>query len=289
VGLSYAQGEYLVIYDAEDTPHPSQLRLAAFHFAAGPESLGCLQARLVIDNGREHWLSAALAAQYRLHFGAVLPLLARLGLAFPLSGSSNHFRVSALRAVHGWDAHNVTEDADLGLRLRRAGYRLGFLPSSTWEEAPAAFITWLRQRSRWMKGFLQTLCVHGQTPFRCIRRIGPGDGLAFLILVGGAVAAPLVAVPLVAVSIVSFVLDTHLPLARVGWGLGVCGAVSASLTGFLGVKDTLWRRLRAGLLAPLAWCVIVLASIRALYKAAIEPHRWEKTPHGSQARIQPDD
>ena len=122
VGLGLARGDYVGVYDAEDRPHPVQLRAAAQAFGDGGATLACVQAPLVIDNAGASWLAQQFAAEYAIQFREMLPLLARLGLPLPLGGSSNHFRADALRAVGGWDAYNVTEDADLGFRLAREGY-----------------------------------------------------------------------------------------------------------------------------------------------------------------------
>lgn len=161
VGLALARDGLLVVYDAEDRPDPDQLRLAAAQFAASPDAVACLQASLAIDNGDENWLTRHFAIEYAQLFDVVMPGLARLGLPIPLGGTSNHFRIEVLREAGAWDAWNVTEDADLGLRLARLGYRVGRLESTTWEEAPIAVRPWLRQRTRWLKGWLQTSLVHG--------------------------------------------------------------------------------------------------------------------------------
>ena len=152
--LPMVRGEHLVVFDAEDIPEPGQLRLAASTFAAHPD-LECLQAELVIDNAGESLLAAWFAGEYAGQFGLMLPLLARLGLPMPLGGTSNHFRTSSLRAVGGWDPFNVTEDADLGVRLARLGLKTATIASRTGEEAPIKLHGWLGQRARWMKGWMR--------------------------------------------------------------------------------------------------------------------------------------
>ena len=152
--LPLVRGEYVVIYDAEDIPAPDQLRRAASELAADP-GLDCLQAELTIDNAAENWLTALFAGEYAGQFGLMLPLLARLRLPMPLGGTSNHFRVRSLRELGGWDAFNVTEDADLGTRLARLRYRSATLASRTREEAPISLLAWMAQRTRWMKGWMR--------------------------------------------------------------------------------------------------------------------------------------
>ncbi|MGH7019040.1 MAG: glycosyltransferase family 2 protein, partial [Brevundimonas sp.] len=163
--LAVAQGDFLTVYDAEDDPDPLQLQEAAARFAADDDDLVCLQAPLRIRRlykGYENspFLDRHFAAEYAALFEITLPAMARMGLPFPLGGTSNHFRVSALRALGGWDAWNVTEDADLGFRIWRRGWRLGVLTRPTYETPPGRLLHWLPQRTRWLKGYMQTFLVH---------------------------------------------------------------------------------------------------------------------------------
>ncbi len=150
-GLMEARGALVAVFDAEDRPDPRQLRIAANLFARLPESVACLQGRLAIDNADDGWLTRMFALEYAGLFDVINAGLIRAGLPVLLGGTSNHFRASALRGVGGWDAFNVTEDADLSFRLLRAGFRIADLPSSTLEEAPARIGPWRRQRTRWIR------------------------------------------------------------------------------------------------------------------------------------------
>ncbi|HTK12581.1 MAG TPA: glycosyltransferase family 2 protein [Xanthobacteraceae bacterium] len=152
--LPFARGSYLVIYDAEDRPERDQLRRALAAFAESPDAV-CMQARLTIDNTNDGWLSKLFTAEYAGHFDVFLPGLATFGLPLPLGGSSNHFHTATLRLAGAWDAYNVTEDADLGMRLGRLRLRCGVFSSSTYEEAPSTLRPWLRQRTRWFKGWMR--------------------------------------------------------------------------------------------------------------------------------------
>jgi cellulose synthase/poly-beta-1,6-N-acetylglucosamine synthase-like glycosyltransferase len=151
--LPFARGSFVTVYDAEDEPEPGQLRDAVAAFALGPPELGCVQAKLSSDNPADGWFSKQFAAEYAGQFDLFLPALARMDLPIPLGGTSNHFRADALRRAGGWDPFNVTEDADLGMRLARYGYKIGVIDSTTWEEAPVGYTQWLRQRTRWFKGW----------------------------------------------------------------------------------------------------------------------------------------
>jgi hypothetical protein len=88
-------------------------------------------------------------------------------------------------------AWNVTEDADLGVRLARAGYRMGDLPSQTREEAPLTLRAWLKQRARWIKGYMQTLVTHSRAPLTVLREAGLPATFAFLSLGLGTVVTAL--------------------------------------------------------------------------------------------------
>jgi len=184
-GLERAKGEFVVIYDAEDRPEPDQLRKAVAMFAAMPEEVVCLQARLNFFNKDQNWLTKFFTVEYTLWFDLYLPGLQQLRSPIPLGGTSNHFRTAVLREIGGWDPFNVTEDCDLGIRLYVARRQTRMLDSTTWEEANSRFWNWIRQRSRWVKGYLQTYLVHMRHPIRFLRTMGAWGGLGFLFAVGG--------------------------------------------------------------------------------------------------------
>src|SRR5262249_40117501 len=151
--------------------------------------LACVQAPLVVDNAEASWIARQFAAEYAIQFREILPFLAELDLPLPLGGTSNHFRVDALRRVGGWDAWNVTEDADLGYRLARDGYRSGVIGPPTYEEAPVTFDAWRKQRTRWIKGHMQTWLVLMRQPFRAAREMGWGAFASMQLILGGGVIA----------------------------------------------------------------------------------------------------
>jgi cellulose synthase/poly-beta-1,6-N-acetylglucosamine synthase-like glycosyltransferase len=159
-GLEAARGEYLVIYDAEDRTEPDQLRKAVAAFRKLPEKVICLQAKLNYYNPHQNWLTKWFTLEYTTWFDLFLPGLNRLGVPIPLGGTSNHFKTTALREVGAWDPFNVAEDCDLGQRLHKAGHRAKVLDSTTWEEANSRLGNWIHQRSRWVKGYIQTHLVH---------------------------------------------------------------------------------------------------------------------------------
>jgi len=197
-GLERARGEYLVIYDAEDRPEPDQLKKAVVGFQKANARRGrlarwflrrsetvCLQAKLNYYNPDQNLLTKWFAIEYSTWFDLFLPGLHRLGSPIPLGGTSNHFKTSILRAIGGWDPFNVAEDCDLGIRLHKLGYRTQILDSTTWEEANSRVWNWVRQRSRWVKGYIQTHLVHMRHPLRTFWKLGFAGMLGFLTSVGG--------------------------------------------------------------------------------------------------------
>lgn len=285
-GLARATGELVTIYDAEDEPHPMQLKEAGSHFMADHAGrLGCLQAPLRIRPAtgkrfHERFLSRQFAVEYAALFEVTLPAMARLGLPFPLGGTSNHFRASALRAVGGWDAWNVTEDADLGLALWRAGWRQGVIASPTLEAAPTRLYDWLPQRTRWLKGYMQTWGVHTRNPFG----LGLGGVLAMILSIGGTIAAAAShAAALTGVAATVLVaLVAGLPPQASLTALGVLafGVVSAWISCWLGARRAgVPYDLRDILLAPLCWALLSLAFAHAVQRLIREPFAWDKTAH----------
>jgi len=170
-GLARARGEFVVVNDAECRPHPDQLKAAVRAFRAAGKRLACVQAPLVGDGARG-WIAGQRALEYAVQFGRLLPAQARLGLPIAPGGTSNHFRRRALTSAGGWDAWNVTEDADLGLRLARTGWRVGMIATPTQEAPPEALLVWINQRSCWLKGFLQTWLVVMRRPRAAMREMG---------------------------------------------------------------------------------------------------------------------
>ena len=283
--LDHAKGELVVIYDAEDMPDPGQLREAAARFAASDARLACLQAPLRIeDPGFSLFLPSQFRLEYAAHFEVLLPALARWGLAFPLGGTSNHFKAAALREVGAWDAFNVTEDADIGFRLAAAGYRLGVIGRPTWETAPTHWKQWLPQRARWIKGHMQTIFVQLRGP---IPR-QPRNAVALLLTLAQSVASshlhgPVMAVALV-LAAVDFAPDFQLSLPLWDLLLYLLGWGSAAIAGARGVMRAGDRPRSLHLLGMAGyWLLQSLAAAKALHQFITAPHRWDKTQHAPRS------
>ena len=291
--LPFVRGKYLVVYDAEDVPDPDQLRLAASAFAQA-QNVDCLQAELMIDNARENPLTGLFAGEYAGQFGVMMPALVKWELPIPLGGTSNHFSVRALREVGGWDAFNVTEDADLGARLARLRYRAAMLESRTWEEAPIGVRAWMRQRTRWMKGWMQTFIVHNRRPAALLKDLGWRGFTGFELYVGSLILSPILNTVFLGSVLAHFVLTGTPPFTPVSLrscfefavmvvGYGAAFAVTVAGLGRAGQ----WRLIRVQALLPLYWVLHSIATIRAGYELMTRPHYWAKTTHGLSRERQP--
>jgi cellulose synthase/poly-beta-1,6-N-acetylglucosamine synthase-like glycosyltransferase len=287
--LQLSFGEFVALYDAEDRPHPRQLLEAWHRFRSADGALACVQAPLVVSNRGASLIARMFAFEYSGLFRAMLPFLSRNALILPLGGTSNHFRRSVLDKIGGWDPFNVTEDADLGLRLSRLGYRTETIQLPTLEAGPVRFGVWLPQRTRWFKGWAQTWLVHMRNPRRLAGELGPASFVVSQILFAGmllsALSHPLLYVTLLIVAAELVIGDQiglynrallALDLAVVGLGYVAFIAIGA-------------RSLPAGAarslplvaaVTPIYWLMLSLAAWRALAQLLRAPHLWEKTPHG---------
>jgi cellulose synthase/poly-beta-1,6-N-acetylglucosamine synthase-like glycosyltransferase len=227
-------------------------------------------------------------ANYAGQFDVFLRGLAALQLPFPLGGSSNHFRTAVLRKAGGWDSYNVTEDADLGIRLYRLGYRATTIASATYEEAPACFVPWLKQRSRWYKGWMQTWFVHMRRPGRLFRELTPAGAIAFQIFFAANVLAALIH-PLFMAGLgftlyalptpwANTVMDNAAPIFATSLLSGYASTIVLDLIGLRrrGLLGQAWVLM----LTPLHWLLLSAAAWRALFQLIYDPQRWEKTEHG---------
>ena len=288
VGLALAEGEFLVIYDAEDRPEPGQLREVVARFLETPEDVVCLQARLNYFNARENLLTRMFTLEYSFWFDDMLPGLDAMRLPIPLGGTSNHFRVSALRELGGWDPYNVTEDADLGVRAAADGKTVGIIESTTWEEACSEWKAWIRQRTRWIKGYMVTALVHMRQPAPAL----PRDRRARRVRPARAHRGHPGDVPVLPARV--GLLALHVP-RRDGPGLpppavGRDGHVrephrrqrrhdparARSRRG----AGTAYDLIPFALLNPVYWVLHSIAAYRALWQLIVSPSHWEKTPHG---------
>lgn len=289
--LNFCRGEIVGIWDAEDRPDPDQLHKVArgFHFAA--EDVACLQGALDYYNPRTNWLARCFTIEYAAWFRVLLPGVARLGLVVPLGGTTLFFRRDALDAVGGWDAWNVTEDADLGVRLARRGWRTELIDTTTDEEANCRALPWIKQRSRWLKGYAMTWGVHMRDPARLLRDLGPIRFCAFQVQFFGALSQYLLAPILWSFWLLSLGLPHPLraPLEGVWGGYAITSLfVSFILSELVSIAVGLWAVRGGKHRHLLAWVPSLhlyfplgcLAGWKAIYEVVVRPFYWDKTQHG---------
>jgi glycosyltransferase XagB len=287
-GLTLARGEVVTVYDAEDDPDPLQLRRAVVALGwAGPR-VACVQAQLAYGNAEQNLITKWFTAEYVMWFTLFLPGLSELGAPIPLGGTSNHFRRDVLEHLRGWDPYNVTEDADLGVRIARAGYEVRVLDSVTLEEANSDFVNWAKQRSRWYKGYLQTWLVHLRAPGRTRRELGTGSFLQYNLFVGG---TPLLALANPVFWLMTLVWFVGHPVAMrelfpapvyyaglLAWAFGNFSVVYLMVVSVRRARRP--ELLVTALVAPLYWIMMSIAAVKAAIQLLVAPSFWEKTTHG---------
>lgn len=289
-GLNFAQGEIVGILDAEDRPEPEQIRAVVETLHTAPPDVACVQGVLDFYNTNRNWFSRCFTIEYAVWFKVLLKGFQRLGLPIPLGGTTVYFRRSILEKIGAWDAHNVTEDADLGMRLCRYGYRTEVMASATFEEANARVFPWIRQRSRWIKGYVMTWAIHMRKPGQLLADLGWRGFAAFQIIFLGGVTSYL-----------------SIPLLWAMW----FGALGTDLQARFGAPDIIWQLAFASMIfgqgvmvavsvsallahdkrglipwvitLPLYWPIGALAALKAVVEVLFAPYYWDKTEHGSQS------
>ena len=286
-GLLLARGQLCVIYDAEDRPDPDQLKKVVVAFSKTRGSLVCIQGKLNYFNRRQNLLTRWFAAEYAMWFDLVLPGLHFNRHPIPLGGTSNHFLTSVLRELDAWDPFNVTEDADLGIRLWQRGYATAMVDSITLEEANSRTGNWVRQRSRWIKGYMQTWLVHMRHPWRLVRAIGIGPFLSLQMTVGGILVTLLN--PLFWTLAAIFVLFQPQwlrdlfpgPLYYIAAGQLLIGNFLHVYLFIVGLgRRQYWDVIPAMLIVPAYWLLMSVAGWKGLIQLFTKPFYWEKTEHG---------
>jgi cellulose synthase/poly-beta-1,6-N-acetylglucosamine synthase-like glycosyltransferase len=287
-GLTIARGDFVAIYDVEDTPDVLQLRRAAVAFRRfGPE-VACLQAKLSYGNVKQNIITRWFTIEYVMWFSFFLPGLVALNAPIPLGGTSNHFRRTALRDLGGWDPYNVTEDCDLGIRMFREGYRIRVLESITLEEANSDFVNWVKQRSRWYKGYLQTFLVHLRSPTTVTREMGFKGVVHLSAFVGGTPTLAIMNPIFWLLTIVWFVAHPVLllqiipaPVYYVSLFLWILGNFLLWYLTILTARHTMGHGLvLAAVIVPVYWVMMSIAAVKAGWQLVVTPSFWEKTAHG---------
>lgn len=285
--LSFATGDLIGIFDAEDRPDIDQLRKVAEKFSKFGNDIGCIQARLSYYNASENWLTGMFALEYANLFNYILPAMARSDFPIPLGGSSNHFRAEILREMHGWDPYNVTEDADLGLRLSAKGYKIRMVYSYTPEEATISFKAWVKQRSRWIKGYIHTYLVYMRHPIYVYQKYH-FKGFIFFNYILFISPFLLSIFPIMIYLSINIILGHYvfgevpeLVLKFFTWFNMAYGMLAQLFMTYImchvqtldAVKRTWWTY-------PFYFLLHTVAAVIAVYKLLTNPHQWDKTSHG---------
>jgi len=283
--LPFCRGEIVGIYDAEDRPEPDQLQNVVRKFNQMPPDVACLQGQLDYYNTSQSWIARCFTIEYATWFRVVMHGVAAINLPIPLGGTTLFIRRAALDKIGGWDAHNVTEDADLGIRLHRFGYRTRIITTTTWEEASATPSRWIRQRSRWLKGFAMTWASQMRAPYQLWADLGTGGFLAVQVLLlaglGGFLAAPIYAMLWAMVFGLPIFNPDALPLSlRVFFSTGL---IAGQITNFaVMVRATKGRRWLLTSFPSLVfyWPMASIAAYKAMAELIFAPYYWDKTSHG---------
>jgi len=282
--LKFARGEFVTIYDAEDNPESSQLRKAVYQFRN--TDTACLQARLNYYNSNKNLLTKLFSIEYSAWFEYMLQGLEKMDFPIPLGGTSNHIRLDKLLEVGAWDPYNVTEDADLGMRLERAGYNIAMLNSETTEEAPHKLTAWIKQRTRWIKGYMQTYLVHMRHPFKLFKELGLKKFIGFQCFIGLPAVSFLTAPFFILLCClnISGVINMQFPnwlfnLCVVNFFSGLFIHWSFALSVYIN-NPSERRSILGTSVFPFYWVLHSISAFRAVYQLIKKPHFWDKTEHG---------
>ena len=285
--LGFCRGSIVGVYDAEDAPEPAQIRQIVERFHRRGPQVACLQGCLDFYNPATNWLSRCFTIEYAAWFRVMLPGLQRLGLPLPLGGTTLFFRRDVLQSLGGWDAYNVTEDADLGVRLARHGYRTEMVETTTYEEANCRAVPWIKQRSRWIKGYMMTYACHMRDPLALWRQLGPRQFIGFQVLFLGSIVQTLLTPLTMSLWLLAFGWG-HPVTALLPWGgviavsvAFVAGEMLSIILGVVGLN-------KSGQTISRFWVPTLhvynplgaLSSYKALWEMMHKPFYWDKTSHG---------
>lgn len=295
-GLKKAKGEIITIYDAEDAPERDQLKKVVRYFNLHLD-VACVQAKLNYYNTHQSILTKLFTIEYSSWFDIYLRGWWKIGWVVPLGGTSNFIRRDILLKLMGWDENNVTEDAELGIRIARKGYRVDIIDSTTWEEAVPYIKPWIKQRSRWHKGFLQCFLAHCIHPFGLVKDVGLWRALS-VVLVG---ISPLV----IALNLIMWFFTISYTMYFFGFSffeplsimiheafsnpwtfyLGLCcfilGNIFWMMCNLSGViRRGHWGLIKYVLLIIPYWILMSISAWIGIIEIIIKPSYWHKTPHG---------
>lgn len=298
-GLIRARGEYVVIYDAEDRPESDQLKKVYLSYKKLPKEFVCVQAKLNYFNSNQNILTKWFTQEYSMWFELLLVGIMQLKTPVPLGGTSNHFKIDFLREVGAWDPFNVTEDADLGVRLFKKGYKTAVVDSRTWEEANSHLGNWIRQRSRWIKGYMQTWLVHMRHPIKLYKALGLQGFIGYQAMVLGTPLLPIINPFFWGLLILWYVTKAvwirdlfpgifyYIASIQLFFGNFMFTYIN-SVGMYWVIRDCALKKrqpfsyglIKYALATPIYWMLMSVAAYKALFQLIINPFYWEKTNHG---------
>lgn len=289
--LKFIKGEYITIYDAEDRPEKYQLKKAIQKFKELGNDYVCLQASLHFYNKYKNFLTYCFSIEYSMWFDFTIRSIDKFGSFFPLGGTSNHFKAKKLLELGKWDGFNVTEDAELGVRIARAGYKVSYLNSITEEECPITIHAWIKQRTRWIKGFMQTfceymffkkpICIKSTINFKPIRKLKFFDIITFnLFIMMSFFFFITMMVIFLNLDIATNIKDFKL-LIIMSY-INIFSFLIMTYMSFIIiiVKNKIKFNVFYLILFPFYWILHYIAGVRACYYLIVKPFYWAKTKHG---------
>lgn len=290
--VPFCTGEIIGIYDAEDRPESDQITKVVGHFLAAPANVACVQGYLDFCNSRANWISRYFTIEYATWFRIILKGIQALGPPIPLGGTTVFFRRSILEKIGGWDAHNVTEDADLGMRLARFGYRCEMVNTTTWEEANNNALPWIRQRSRWLKWVFMTWVTHMRNPAALLDNLGLIRFLNFQVVLPSGLSAFLAVPVFWALWLAHFAIPAipvNMSPSQLWWLFAVVLTIgqAVNLTAIiLATGHKHLRHLRPYILTlPFYWPLGMCGAYKAIAELFFAPFYWDKTAHGKDQEV----
>ncbi|PWR70484.1 glycosyltransferase family 2 protein [Methanospirillum stamsii] len=289
-GLKRSRGEFVVIYDAEDFPDRDQLKKVVIAFNRLGDKYACVQCLLNFYNARKNLLTRWFSIEYSYYYDFYIQGLDKIDAPIPLGGTSNHFRMKTLKELGAWDPYNVTEDADLGMRIARKKLHTGVLNSHTYEEAVTKVPSWIKQRSRWVKGFVITWFVTMRHPIRVFKDIGFKNFLIFQTGFGGNFYLPLMNLFLWLVFIAAFFVPNYFsgwfnfwPFAAIAvFNLLIGNLFFLSMMMVATYKEKQYDLLLYAFFSPAYWILMSIGAWKGTLQLIFKPYKWEKTSHGTE-------
>lgn len=217
IGLKYAQGSVISIYDADNTPETPALRILVAELLAD-DGLAAVIGKFRTRNKNASLLTRfinieTLSFQWMAQAGRQ-----QLFHLCTIPGTNYVIRRSVIEKVGGWDVKALAEDTEISFRVYQMGYRIKFQPRAvTWEQEPQTLDVWFHQRKRWVEGNIYVIVKNSKLLFQKKGRPIRFDLLYFLS--------------------VYFLLMTSLILSDTVFVLSVAGVVHSDLQGF---SNSLW-------------------------------------------------